>query len=161
MSQTPYKHRLAHAPGRRSRSGRAFRCVGFLGRSPKPFLHPFVGTKGCPRRVGVQIMPFIRPSPPRATANQPRRRAVQIMITKRLAPPKAISRYNLTGRGARVRDCDLSRKYPAGGEQKLCHVHLPEGKAPPGAGFWVGYFTMVIRASGVPGFCWTAVKNSV
>ena len=31
----PYKHRLAHAPGRRSRSGRAFRCVGFLGRSPK------------------------------------------------------------------------------------------------------------------------------
>ena len=31
----PYKHRLAHAPGRRSRSGRAFRCVGFLGRSPE------------------------------------------------------------------------------------------------------------------------------
>ena len=31
----PHKHRLAHAPGRRSRSGRAFRCVGFLGRSPK------------------------------------------------------------------------------------------------------------------------------
>ncbi len=34
-SAIPYKHRLAHAPGRRSRSGRAFRCVGFLGRSPE------------------------------------------------------------------------------------------------------------------------------
>ena len=31
----PYKHRLAHAPGRRSRSGRAFRCVGFSGLRPK------------------------------------------------------------------------------------------------------------------------------
>ena len=31
----PYKHRLAHDPGRRSRSGRAFRCVGFSGRSPE------------------------------------------------------------------------------------------------------------------------------
>ena len=31
----PYKHRLAYAPGRQSRSGRAFRCVGFLGRSPE------------------------------------------------------------------------------------------------------------------------------
>ena len=59
-SAIPYKHRLAHAPGRRSRSGRAFRCVGFLGRSPKPFLHPFVGTKGCPRRAGVQIRTFYK-----------------------------------------------------------------------------------------------------
>ncbi len=31
----PYKHRLAHAPGGRRPSGRAFRCVGFLGRSPE------------------------------------------------------------------------------------------------------------------------------
>ena len=31
----PYKHRLAHDPGRQSRSGRAFRCVGFSGRSPE------------------------------------------------------------------------------------------------------------------------------
>ena len=50
---------------------------------------------------------------------------------------------------------------PPIGEKKLYHVHLPEGKTPPGAGFWVGYFTMVILASGVPGFCWTAVKNNV
>ena len=70
-SAIPYKHRLAHDPGRRSRSGRAFRCVGFLGRSPKPFLHPFVGTKGCPRRVGVQIRLSQRLAPPKATANQP------------------------------------------------------------------------------------------
>ena len=56
----PYKHRLAHDPGGRRPSGRAFRCVGFLGRSPKPFLHPFVGTKGCPRRVGVQIRTFYK-----------------------------------------------------------------------------------------------------
>ena len=33
----PYKHRLAHAPGRRSRSGRAFRCVGVLGFTPSRF----------------------------------------------------------------------------------------------------------------------------
>ncbi len=59
-SAIPYKHRLAHDPGRRSRSGRAFRCVGSLGRSPEPFLHPFVGTKGCPRRVGVQIRTFYK-----------------------------------------------------------------------------------------------------
>ena len=72
----PYKHRLAHDPGGRRPSGRAFRCVGFLGRSPKPFLHPFVGTKGCPRRVGVLTKP-----------------------SKRLAPPKAITDYYLTGRG--------------------------------------------------------------
>ena len=30
-SQTPYKHRLAHASGRHSRSERAFRCVGVSG----------------------------------------------------------------------------------------------------------------------------------
>ena len=34
-SAIPYKHRLAHAPGGRRPSGRAFRCVGFLGRSPE------------------------------------------------------------------------------------------------------------------------------
>ena len=33
----PYKHRLAHAPGRQSRSGRAFRCVGVLGFTPSRF----------------------------------------------------------------------------------------------------------------------------
>ena len=46
----PYKHRLAHAPGRRSRSGRAFRCVGFLGRSPKSLLGTFGESKVPPRR---------------------------------------------------------------------------------------------------------------
>ena len=46
----PYKHRLAHDPGRRSRSGRAFRCVGFLGRSPKSLLGTFGETKVPPRR---------------------------------------------------------------------------------------------------------------
>ena len=46
--------------------------VGSLGRSPKPFLHPFVGTKGCPRRVGVQTM-----------------------ISKRLSPPEVIANYHL------------------------------------------------------------------
>ena len=95
-SAIPYKHRLAHDPGRRSRSGRAFRCVGFLGRSPKPLLHPFVGTKGCPRRVGVQTKFSIKLAPPKATTNYFTNTpavAVQIMITKRLAPP--IGDYNL------------------------------------------------------------------
>ena len=109
-SQTPYKHRLAHAPGGHRPSGRGkwgprkvarpcgerrMHCsgegcpkqsigsarlkrrlrptsVGSLGRSPKPFLHPFVGTKGCPRRVGVQTM-----------------------ISKRLSPPEVIANYHL------------------------------------------------------------------
>ena len=49
----PYKHRLAHAPGRRSRSGRAFRCVGVLGQRPKRVLLTFARTKVSPRRAGV------------------------------------------------------------------------------------------------------------
>ena len=38
------------------------RATGFSGRSPEPFLHPFVGTKGCPRRVGVRIKTFYKSS---------------------------------------------------------------------------------------------------
>ena len=49
----PYKHRLAHAPGGRRPSGRAFRCVGVLGQRPKRILPTFVRTKVGPRRVGV------------------------------------------------------------------------------------------------------------
>ena len=33
----PYKHRLAHDPGGRRPSGRAFRCVGVLGFTPSRF----------------------------------------------------------------------------------------------------------------------------
>ena len=72
----PYKHRLAHAPGRRSRSGRAFRCVGVLGRRPKRILPTFVRTKVGPRRQAYRLKPF-----------------------EKLAPPQAIFHYNLTGRG--------------------------------------------------------------
>ena len=36
-SAIPYKHRLAHDPGRQSRSGRAFQCVGVLGFTPSRF----------------------------------------------------------------------------------------------------------------------------
>uniref|UniRef100_UPI004027590B hypothetical protein n=1 Tax=Angelakisella sp. TaxID=1935177 RepID=UPI004027590B len=39
------------------------RATGFLGRSPEPFLHPFVGTKGCPRRVGVPTKAFYKTFP--------------------------------------------------------------------------------------------------
>ena len=60
----PYKHRLAHDPGGRRPSGRAFRCVGVLGRRPKRILPTFVRTKVGPRRVGVLIKPFIRLAPP-------------------------------------------------------------------------------------------------
>ena len=52
-SAIPYKHRLAHAPGGRRPSGRAFRCVGVLGQRPKRILPTFVRTKVGPRRVGV------------------------------------------------------------------------------------------------------------
>ena len=36
-SAIPYKHRLAHDPGGRRPSGRAFRCVGVLGFTPSRF----------------------------------------------------------------------------------------------------------------------------
>ena len=64
VSQTPYKHRLAHDPGRRSRSGRAFRCVGVLGHSPKRVLVPFTRVKGTPRRRAVRALHPAK-SPPR------------------------------------------------------------------------------------------------
>ena len=47
-SQTPYKHRLAHAPGGHRPSERAFRCVGFLGRSPNDFCFLFFTEKDSP-----------------------------------------------------------------------------------------------------------------
>ena len=65
----PYKHRLAHAPGRQSRSGRAFRCVGVLGQRPKRILPTFVRTKVGPRRVGVLTMISKRPAPPIGARN--------------------------------------------------------------------------------------------
>ena len=88
-SAIPYKHRLAHDPGRRSRSGRAFRCVGFLGRSPKPFLHPFVGTKGCPRRAGVLTKAFYKTCPTQGDCKLSHATppvGVLIMPCKRLTP---------------------------------------------------------------------------
>ena len=45
------------------------RATGFSGRSPEPFLHPFVGTKGCPRRVGVQTKFSKKLAPPQARRN--------------------------------------------------------------------------------------------
>ena len=59
----PYKHRLAHAPGGRRPSGRAFRCVGFLGRSPKSLLGTFGESKVPPRRAGIQIKTFCKALP--------------------------------------------------------------------------------------------------
>ena len=89
----PYKHRLAHDPGRRSRSGRAFRCVGFLGRSPKPFLHPFVGTKGCPRRAGVLTKPSKRLAPPIGDIpllpNGSRCAGAGLILAEEASPPEA------------------------------------------------------------------------
>ena len=63
-SAIPYKHRLAHDPGGRRPSGRAFRCVGVLGQRPKRILPTFVRTKVGPRRVGVLTMISKRPAPP-------------------------------------------------------------------------------------------------
>ena len=60
-SQTPYKHRLAHASGSRPLAFRAGVPVrGFLGRSPKPLLGTFGGAKVPPRRTGVQIKTFYK-----------------------------------------------------------------------------------------------------
>ena len=62
-SAIPYKHRLAHAPGGRRPSGRAFRCVGVLGQSPKRVLVPFTRVKETPRRRAVQIITFYKALP--------------------------------------------------------------------------------------------------
>ncbi len=60
-SQTPYKHRLAHASGSRPLAFRAGVPVrGFLGRSPKPFLGTFAGAKVPPRRQAYKPNPFVK-----------------------------------------------------------------------------------------------------
>ncbi len=68
------------------------RAIGFSGRSPEPFLHPFVGTKGCPRRVGVLTKPSKRLAPPQAPA---------IFFTKapRRSPPQISANRSLTAAG--------------------------------------------------------------
>ena len=92
----PYKHRLAHAPGRRSRSGRASRCVGVLGQRPKRVLVPFTRVKGTPRRRAVLTKFSKRPAPPEVTTifftNIPAV-AVQTIISIKLAPPQVITGY--------------------------------------------------------------------
>ena len=60
----PYKHRLAHAPGRRSRSGRAFRCVGVLGFTPSRFWALLASQKCHPAGKPYKSYSFIRLSPP-------------------------------------------------------------------------------------------------
>ena len=61
-SQTPYKHRLAYASGRRSRSERAFRCVGFWGLPQAAFGH-FWRYKSAAPPAGVQIRSLCRTFP--------------------------------------------------------------------------------------------------
>ena len=94
----PYKHRLAHDPGRRSRSGRAFRCVGVLGQRPKRVLVPFTRVKGTPRRRAVLTWLYKRLSPP-SGVNRPYHApavAVQTKFSKNPAPPKVITGYVTT-----------------------------------------------------------------
>ena len=100
-SAIPYKHRLAHAPGGRRPSGRAFRCVGVLGQRPKRVLVPFTRVKGTPRRRAVLIKSIIRLSPPEVTTNPPRRVGV---------PTKA-----------------FYKTFPTGGDSRLFHER-PAGK---------------------------------
>ena len=60
----PYKHRLAHAPGRRSRSGRAFRCVGVLGFTPSRFWALLASQKCHPAGQACLLKPRKRLAPP-------------------------------------------------------------------------------------------------
>ena len=113
----PYKHRLAHAPGRQSRSGRAFRCVGVLGQSPKRVLVPFTRVKGTPRRRAVLIMPCKRLTPPSGARKLfhtpaagdcktlPRRVGVPIKSFITLAPPEVIADFftNAPPAGVQIR----------------------------------------------------------
>ena len=78
--------------------------VGSLGHSPKPFLHPFVGTKGCPRRVGVQTM-----------------------ISKRLSPPEVIANYHLNIPPQVVRPAPVFTSAAS-------HTRLPAARPAPGSG---------------------------
>ena len=69
-------------------------------------MHPFVGTKGCPRRVGVLTKLSKKLASPEVIAdfftNAPPA-GVQIRITKRLAPPEVPTNFFMNappGRGA-------------------------------------------------------------
>ena len=64
-SAIPYKHRLAHDPGRRSRSGRAFRCVGVLGFTPSRFWALLATQKCHPAGQACLLKPCKRPAPPK------------------------------------------------------------------------------------------------
>ena len=59
----PYKHRLAHAPGRRSRSGRAFRCVGVLGVTPSRFWTLLASQKCHPAGQAYRLKLFVKLRP--------------------------------------------------------------------------------------------------
>ena len=62
----PYKHRLAHDPGRQSRSGRAFRCVGVLGFTPSRFWALLASQKCHPAGQAYRLKLFVKLSPPKA-----------------------------------------------------------------------------------------------
>ena len=133
----PYKHRLAHDPGRRSRSGRAFRCVGVLGQRPKRILPTFVRTKVGPRRVGVQTKFSIKLAPPKATTNYFTNTpavAVQIKTFYKACPPKTITDF-FTPRRVGVLTMISKRPAPPIGDYRLCHDRHPTTPIPLRARF--------------------------
>ena len=101
----PYKHRLAHAPGGRRPSGRAFRCVGVLGQRPKRVLLTFARTKVSPRRVGVLIK-----------------------FSKKLSPPKVNTDYFTNAPPSSA--CKLFHEYPPAG---ACKSFFPRRHMTSGA----------------------------
>ena len=82
-SAIPYKHRLAHDPGGRRPSGRAFRCVGVLGFTPSRFWALLASQKCHPggSRANYALV-----------KNLPRRRRIQTI--SRIPPAAAAGHYN-------------------------------------------------------------------
>ena len=92
------------------------RATGFSGRSPEPFLHPFVGTKGCPRRVGVPIKSFIRLAPPKARRNDDK------------AASRGMGRGTAIGRGGIPAEGGNGGRYPR--RRRMTRTLISAGETP-------------------------------
>ena len=128
-SQTPYKHRLAHASGSRPLAFRAGVPVrGFLGRSPKPLLGTFGGAKVPPRRTGVQIKTFYKTLRRREATTNFRHNRLQICCSLLLGG-RIIGRSRNQGGALSCRSPPLTKTTTLGHFR-----HSPPAERPPEKG---------------------------
>ena len=93
------------------------RATGSLGRSPEPFLHPFVGTKGCPRRVGVPTKAFYKIFPAEGACKSffPRRHmtsgAVIFSIARVFSSTVAVARHRAARAAQTAESSHFTRQF--------------------------------------------------